>query len=505
MTTSKHKRTVIFFSIFAVLAILIGVLIATSLNKSSGGKKGVTDETATVEPEDFDGSDSDSIKGMTATALIEEINLDNQTIVFLDLNSGEELSVFFGGSSDIRNRHNKIISATVLTIGYICDIRYSPDNMFLSSLKGSDKTWEYKGIRNLVIDDSLKKMTVADTIYRYDDRLRVLSNGSFKTLYDLDESDIFTLIGIDNYAYLLKVEQGHGSLVLAGAEDFIGGTLSVGRTRQFIISEDMNVILPEGTFDVIAENGEFTGEAQIRISRDCISTFDLSPFGTASVVRGEVNFNISPFGADLYIDGVRTSYSETVKLPYGSHTVEAVLGGYNTYSGSIDVNGASQTFNISLSPAPVEEVTDPDDITDDVSGSGISYSGDDELEDSTSDDDTITTQSPTPTQNPTEDSEADDSFETDVTPTATSTPTPLPEPIDDSKYHTIIQCTEGASVYINGSYAGVISGGSLIVPKQVGELNIKLELAGYATRSYSVWVESGNDDAEFSFPDLVRE
>ena len=84
------------------------------------------------------------------------------------------------------------------------------------------------------------------------------------------------------------------------------------------------------------------------------------------------------------------------------------------------------------------------------------------------------------------------------------TPTPGSTRYEDGTHKMIVECTEGARVYIDGDYSGTITGGRLEIPKQVGEMTVRLELDGYVPKSYMIEVEDEDEDVRFSFPDMVR-
>lgn len=496
----SNGRTKAFIIIFTICAaVLLIVLTAGVLLEDSSPKP-----TVSLTPPAS--TDTPVVPLGSFTALVEEINLDSSSLVLYNLDEGVSLTLEYNGATDFQNRHGRIISASLLTRGYIADVSYDTERLMLLSLHGNPDSWEYHNIGNLIIDADIERITVSENIYRYDDRMHIMSGDTFIDISAINSLDVFTLTGIDNYVYLIKVVSGHGYLELANYEDFVGGTISLGRGTRSQVTEDMRLTLSEGTYNVTVENNEFSGNAEIRINRDKTAVFDLAEYGSASIEYGEINFGIRPEGTELYIDGVRTLYDEPVKLTYGLHTIEAVLGGYTPYEGSVDVSTASQIYNIALSENPdgiLTGVTDPDDLTDEDMENQGGTSGDNssvEIPDSTTDesgDEDVPGTTPTPT--------VTQPAGVDV-PEVSSTPTPTPTPVidyDDSDYNIVVRCTENAAVYANNIYVGTISGGSVSFTKQVGTLDLRLELEGYVTKNYTVEVESGNFDAVFSFPDMV--
>ncbi|MBR4725317.1 MAG: PEGA domain-containing protein, partial [Lachnospiraceae bacterium] len=66
------------------------------------------------------------------------------------------------------------------------------------------------------------------------------------------------------------------------------------------------------------------------------------------------------------------------------------------------------------------------------------------------------------------------------------------------------KCTNGAAVYVDDVYKGTITGGVLSIPKEPGVHSIRLTMEGYMTKRYTVSVEDDDENAEFSFPAMVK-
>lgn len=494
--------------IIVVLAVLIISIINILSDNKPSSDSNISSQENNIPASDL--SPTDALQSESeAHGIITAINLDTSTLTLQNLEDGSENDYLFTGATVTRTKYGRTISAALLKPGDFVRIAYN-DNNRLSSITGSDTVWTYKNIRNLIIDDSLKKITISDEIYRYDEQLRIISGDAFIGLSDLSTLDIFTVYGVDNYIYLIRVVSGHGWLTLDNAEDFVGGTLYYGRSDSAQITENTKLMLAEGEYEVTAENLSYSGSAVIKISRGKTSVFDLSGYGYTPQPQGTVHFTIVPEGADLYIDGIRTLYNEPVKLTYGEHTIEVELGGYTPYEGKIEVNRSDLTpfINLSAKPSPtpyLEDILYPEDsdIYEDyyTDTENIPSGADGEIPDSTSDD-------------------SDDSSELPDSDTEPATPTPVPtlepSPTEPAKLDennqgsadnllTTIKCTDGTSVYIDNVYRGTINGGQLVLRKECGTVVIKLELEGHITKSYTVTIEDDGNDASFTFPDMTPE
>ena len=107
----------------------------------------------------------------------------------------------------------------------------------------------------------------------------------------------------------------------------------------------------------------------------------------------------------------------------------------------------------------------------------------------------------TPTPEP-----VDDDPYTDIEDNTTDdTPSPTPVSGTSDDLSLIIHCTEGTAVYVNDVYKGVIKDGSLILDKPVGTVSLRLTLEGYITRNYTVSLDDDGEDAELTFPAMVKQ
>ena len=67
-------------------------------------------------------------------------------------------------------------------------------------------------------------------------------------------------------------------------------------------------------------------------------------------------------------------------------------------------------------------------------------------------------------------------------------------------YKVYIDAPEGAEVYLDGTYVGVVP---CSFRKEEGSHVVTLSKTGYVTRSYTITVDSEDKDVSFSFVDLV--
>lgn len=524
---SKREKPVIIISIAVLAVIVVAILFGTGV--IDFGKKGIGDtsptptqtvgegENALQSGNDRDSGDPQSDKQDPAaeiseplgpgkyTCIIRAIDLDSCRIELYDTDSGSDIEFTYTAATDIRTSYGKVIGAALLKVGDIV-VAETPDGSKLDSLKGSSDFKTHKDVMRFTVDASIGRLTAGNNVYKYDDRILVLDGERFIDMSDLDSLDVISLFYRDNTIFFIKVVSSHGFLSFTGTDDFEGGSISInGSHTSYSVKAGSSVPLAVGDYSVYVENLELSASADIKIDSHKTTVFDLSPFGRVPVTYGDVVFNIYPEGALLYIDGVNTYYGQPVSIPEGSHSIRVELGGYIAFVGTIDVSASGGTFNISLPPAPVaKEEEPPEDILYNETQEADDYLSDEEdggddsfiFDDSTSD--TSDAGSVTDTGYTDNTSDGDD-YGLDDGDTAQSD-------AGKSGLKLIIACTEGTSVYINGTLAAVVNGGTAVCDKpHAGTVTVRLVLDGYISRTYTVSIEDDGEDAIFSFPAMVKQ
>lgn len=500
----KNNQTKIFIltSIGVFLTVIITtVFLSLNSNQSSGSEK--TPPELTMPPAPTETAALPYNK--EATAVLTAVHLNSDTVFLLDTNTEETLTLQYSGGTNIRNKFDQIISAGQLSVGDIVDVQYNSSDEKISKIVISPNAWDYQGVTNLEIDSSIKKMTIVDSIYRYPESILVLDEGNAVPLSNLTLGDQLTVRGVENQIFVIILTRGHGYLTLEDDKDFVGGTIQVGGTLTDKITEQMMLKVKEGEYLVSVSHKQFKGEKIVKIERNQTTTLNLSEFGSSPVQMGRVNFSVFPQDADLFIDGTKTLHQTPVDVAYGDHTIEASLGGYVTYHGTLSVSSTETTYRITLPEGNNEPTKAPDDP---ALSPGITPNGSPAPSPSGSPSSSPNTGIPTPGNDNT----------SEITPTGTAPPnTQFPNPtaptnptntptsgtIADDGHSIIIKCTEGTKVSVNGEYAGTVQNGEAKFKKQIGKITFTLTLDGYITKYYTVIVENDKEDAIYTFPAMV--
>ncbi len=386
-------------------------------------------------------------KGRDFVGVLKSADHTGKRLTFYNTALEEEVVCEYSGGTEILTRNEKEISSESLEIGQVMDVYQDPDTGKLTKVQLSADVVEQEKVKNLVVNTDEKYIEVEGVRYRYGSGFTVFSMGEPVDVTEITKLDEVTFRGVKGKAYSLVVTKGHGYLKPQKYKDFVGGTLTIGGVMIVPITEKMLIPVPEGSYDVSMKNGDFVGSRSVTIERDKQMVLDMSLFKGVVGNRGQVEFDIHPVGAELYINRSLRDYSKPISLSYGKHSVKVVLDGYTTYAGVIDVQSANPTVRIDLA----EEEAEVDDDAE-----GTSVSGSDSSQ-----------------------SESDGEY--------------------DNDHNITVTAPSGASVYMDGTYKGEAP---CSFPKKIGSVTITLSKTGYTTKSYAMTTTDDGEDVSFSFPEL---
>lgn len=549
-----YQRPVIIGGIIFAVLIVASVLFSVfggedGISLGSAGKKAkseVSDFNSDAYPKTSGSTSSQSnkkIKLERHTGVIVAMAEDYGTMTIRETGTGAEITGTFSGATNIKTAYDKTITAPMLRKGDFVDIDIDKDGN-LRSVLGSKDAWTYKGIFNMTIDPALKKITVSDAIYRYDDSLLILIGDEFADMSQINSLDVFDVCGLDNYIYLIKVASGHGWLQLVNDEAFVGGTLTVDGEKHENIETATLYELSEGRHSIEITNGTLKVSDTVQIGSQETTPYDLQPYTPEPEKFCMVTFKIEPYGALLRVDGGLTAYEDPVPLSYGTHEISVFTDNYKTYNGTLTTETESTVFSIALSyQPPVPTAADNTDGTDSsrtgtgnntdtwnaeeynaaINGTG-STTGTENVGGGTTgtgntgttagNDGSDTNSAGTAAGNNGTDvgnagTTAGDVTDADYTDDETDTDDmgadDDDEEIDDGSApvtavlvsatdsYLAVTGTEGCAVFVQNMYKGVIQNGTLVIAKPLGTVEIRLTLEGYITQRQTV---SFGDDGE---------
>ena len=206
------------------------------------------------------------------------------------------------------------------------------------------------------------------------------------------------------------------------------------------ITEDMLIVVPEGSYQVNITNKGGGGIKSVVISRNEETILDIGDLEIPEPQYGMVLFSLTPSSAELYIDGSPADPSEPISLEYGLHQMIVRADGYQSITQYIRVGQESTGLDVVLDAVETQQ------------------------------EESVETTSP-------------------------------PEETTENYYKVYIDAPEDVEVYLDGNYMG-ISPCSFV--KTSGTHVVTLRKSGYTTRSYTIEVDGEAKDISYSFADLVE-
>ena len=446
---------------FFTFIIVITMLEVSNHNKPTGKSVKSQKELNQQGESKYDNYDSVII------GVVKEIDLKNKKITLFDIDQKVSSIHYYSGGSNVIDKFGQVISVSQIPIGTMVDVDYQRDSGKIIKLQISTKAWEYVGVNNLTIDRTSQIMKIANTNYKYMDDLIVLDGDSFVRVHNLAEQDELTIRGYKEIIWSITVTRGHGTVRLEDCEAFLGGNVTVGYEAIQKITDNLSITVREGNFNLTVENGKYSATKNITIYRNQETVVSLGDLGPEAEKMSRIVFEISPFGADLLIDGKLTSYANPIDLPYGEHTIEISLGGYTSYKGKLKLDEAGKIIKIDL-----PELNSRENVTVSIEEEQLPNG-----------------------INPTEE------ISTENNANPWSGGRNGEEYIIDENHIIFVQKPIGASVYFNGEFVGT---SPVSFEKIIGTHVLTFIKQGHETQSYTVEVVDDGLDTYFSLPNLIK-
>ncbi|MCM1527995.1 MAG: PEGA domain-containing protein [Bacteroides sp.] len=350
---------------------MMGLLLVLSLGWSACDREPEQSDNASVQeparvdtgfvltgPDSYDSAD---------TAILLAKSKQDSSVTLLNLNKSRSYTLTFDGTTHLYDKYGESISLDQLKAGDIVDVNFLKDKKHLTSLKLSPDAWTNEGVSRYEIDYVRGEVTIGEDVFKLSDNTQYLSMGHNIERMDLNAADVLNFQGIGNQVLSVSVEKGHGYLRLVNDENFVGGWIEIGQSIVRQITEDMLLVVPEGSYQVTISHRGGGGDKHVIINRNEEATLDIGDLEVVQAQTGIVLFSVSPARATVYIDAEETDVSGPVTLEYGIHQMIVKADGYKSITQYIRVGQASAAVNVELETLSSDKDDDDDNKVTDVS------------------------------------------------------------------------------------------------------------------------------------------
>lgn len=359
MKKPMKKKVILFVTI-------IGLCLSACGNNglSRLGEQGYHYYTPDSESQTEEATEVASLENLYLIVAIDTIEEKLQVYSY---DNGMQYQYHYGLNTNFLDKYGNTESAANFTPGRVVWIGEVNDDGQLKELGISDQVWEYDDITRFETNPEEEQLEIADSLYSYGDEAITFSDEEQVEFSSITEDDTLSVVGIGKKILSVNITTGHGTLQLANTDLFEGSFIQLGSKIFALITKDMEMDLPEGTYQLTVANDGWGGTTEIEIVRGKTTNVDLDSIKGEGPKYGEVLFAIDVLDAVLYIDGQKVDYSEPIRLKYGKHSLSVVTEEYDTWERTLYVNSAEATVLITISDEESDSETTENSQTSEAS------------------------------------------------------------------------------------------------------------------------------------------
>ncbi len=422
------------------------------------------------------------------TAAIRDIDTVKKQIRFRNHKTGKTYTLSYDNTSMIYDVRGTALSAALLEVGQIVDVKFLKSSKHITSLNVSSEAWTVEDTREheLVRGDGTAK--VKGELYKIDPKTLVMADGNIALAEDVLSTDKVTVSGIGKDIYSVVVTSGHGYVSLSSdtVEDhsLVGSWIELDNEVIYKISPNMLLSAPEGdyTLQILGNGASYTSE--VNVSRNQETVVDTSNVNITKPKEGLVTFEIIPDTAEVFVDGEKVLTGVPQSIKYGYHNLKIIADGYKTQNKYLKIGTPNSVISL--------EMEKDDDSSSDSSSEASSFDA-------------------TSTNSASLKSSVDNSLTSSsvTSASAATTAATISDNSSDEKpgnkvingYYIYFDKPYAAELYFDGAYIGMIP---THVPKISGTHEVILKMDGYETKSYRISIDKDEVDLNYTFPDLVK-
>lgn len=297
-------------------------------------------EAATEEETQAEESSLYTVSGVDTTL---------STMTFLNIDTGRYEQYSYTDGTIFKDRHGSLISAASMVPGKVVTLTLRDKDLILEKVEQSADAWEMDDIGKFSYNEEDKIFTIGDTKYSYDEELQVFSGDAAIELSAVTGQDTLRIQGIDRKVLSVSVTTGHGVIQLVNTQALEGGWLSLNHKNYYKITENMQLEVPEGTYELTVAGNGCGGSTEVAVTRNEQTSVDVDSIKGEDPKYCTLTFAVDVAGALMYIDGSQVDYTQPLQLQYGIHSIQITADGYDTWSKRLYVNSPEAQIEIALS------------------------------------------------------------------------------------------------------------------------------------------------------------
>jgi hypothetical protein len=317
---------------------------------------------------------TEDIQEETPEYRLEELNMEEETMILRSLSDDRQVRYSYGLTTSFRDKYGETCSSLRFTPGVIVTVGPVMASSAISWIQLSDQVWNYEDVSKYQMDTDRGILTIGDTKYRLTESTVVYSDSQQIALTDIGTDDVLSVIGKDKDILSIMVTTGHGYLQLVNTSLFDGSMICIGSRIFTIVSGDMTLEVPEGSYDITVANQGYGGTANFTVTRNATTVVDLDQMKGSGPKICQITFQTDVEGAAVYIDGTQVAVGQALDVTYGSHSLKVTATGYDTWQKTLVVNSPSAVISVDLTDEEDTAGSTTDETTTSTDGSTESSS-----------------------------------------------------------------------------------------------------------------------------------
>ena len=221
-------------------------------------------------------------------AVIVKIDESTKKITFRTMQLGKDYTLTYDGTTILKNKYGEEQVMEQFSEGDLVMVTFLKNKKIAKSIQSNESAFEKTDITQFEINKIAKTMNFGDKQFELDDHVVVTSAGEKIELMDISAADTLTVSGISHVIHSITVQKGHGYLRLENDEYFIGGWIEVGQGIIKPVTEDMLLVVPEGSYQVLISNTGYGGTKDVVIEKNKETVMDVADLKGEDVKNGSI-------------------------------------------------------------------------------------------------------------------------------------------------------------------------------------------------------------------------
>lgn len=335
--------------LFMTTILVSGLLLCGCANSKDNTSKRTYNHSLQKEATEKEESlvNSDQID-INEDYLIVSINSADETMRVYRYDNNLEYQYYYGLNTRFLDKYGNYTSVANFQAGDIINISETDLSGKVTEVRKASDVWVYDEVSRFSINAQEGILEIADKNYRIDNDTYIFSGGEQTSVETITDQDKLSVVGIDKKILSISVTTGHGTLQLANTGLFEESYLQLNRNIFAMITENMEMELPEGVYTLVVANNGWGGSKEIEIKRNETTLVNLEEIKGEGPSYGEVMFVVDVDDAQIFIDDEQVDISAPVQLTYGAHSFEIVAEGYDKWKKTLYVNSPEATIELTL-------------------------------------------------------------------------------------------------------------------------------------------------------------